>query len=104
MRAAAANWLALAAYAGRFAPTGTALLVDVGSTTTDLVPLLGGAPVPCGNTDAERLLHRELVYTGVRRTPLCALLGETGAAELFATTLDAYLLLEELPEDVTDRS
>jgi (4-(4-[2-(gamma-L-glutamylamino)ethyl]phenoxymethyl)furan-2-yl)methanamine synthase len=104
MPAAAANWLALATYAGRFAATGPALVVDVGSTTTDLVPLLDGAPVPRGKTDRDRLQHRELVYTGVRRTPLCALLGEAAAAELFATTLDAYILLGELPEDATDRS
>jgi hypothetical protein len=45
-----------------------------------------------------------LVYTGVRRTPLCALLGVEGAAELFATTLDAYLLLGWIPEDVSDNN
>jgi hypothetical protein len=43
-----------------------------------------------------------LVYTGVRRTPLCALLGGRAAAELFATTLDAYLLLGQLPEGPND--
>ncbi len=39
---------------------------------------------------------------GVRRTPLCALLGGYGAAEVFATTLDVYLLLDFLPEDAAD--
>ena len=46
LKAAAANWLALATFAGRFAPEGPALLIDVGSTTTDIVPLRDGRPVP----------------------------------------------------------
>jgi probable H4MPT-linked C1 transfer pathway protein len=97
--AAAANWLALATFAGRFAPGGPALLLDVGSTTTDIVPLLDGQPVPEGRSDPERLRSRELVYTGVRRTPVCALLGHNGAGELFATMLDVYLLLGDLAEE-----
>jgi probable H4MPT-linked C1 transfer pathway protein len=101
--AASANWLALATFCGRFAPLGTALVIDVGSTTTDIMPLKVGKPVAQGRTDSERLQCRELVYTGVRRTPVCALLGSTVAAELFATTLDAYLLLDEIREDPSDR-
>jgi probable H4MPT-linked C1 transfer pathway protein len=101
-RAAAANWLALVTFAGRYAPVGPALLVDAGSTTTDLVPLRDGKPVPTARTDPERLKAGELVYTGVRRTPACALLGAGGAAEFFATTLDVYLLLERTPEDPAD--
>jgi probable H4MPT-linked C1 transfer pathway protein len=104
LRTAAANWLALATFAGRYAPTGPGLLLDVGSTTTDLVPLLDGRSMPRGRTDPERLRCRELVYTGVRRTPLCALLGGgKGAAELFATTLDVYLVLGPRGDDPDDR-
>jgi probable H4MPT-linked C1 transfer pathway protein len=99
---ASANWLALATFAGRYAPKGPALLIDIGSTTTDIIPLLDGQPVPKGRTDLDRLLARELLYTGVRRTPLCAVLGTHAAAELFATTLDAYLLLGFLPENPSD--
>jgi probable H4MPT-linked C1 transfer pathway protein len=102
LRAAAANWLALATFAGRFVPRGPALLIDMGSTTTDVVPLLDGRPVPRGRTDAERLRSGELVYTGVLRTPLCALLRHYGAAEFFATTRDVYLMLGHLPEDPSD--
>src|SRR6516225_7297219 len=40
--AASANWLALATFCGRFAPLGTALVIDVGSTTTDIMPLKVG--------------------------------------------------------------
>ncbi|HZT83483.1 MAG TPA: hydantoinase/oxoprolinase family protein [Gemmataceae bacterium] len=103
LQAASANWLALATFAGRHAPAGPAVLLDIGSTTTDVVPLRDGRPVPKGRTDPERLDCSELVYTGARRTPLCALLGVEAAAEFFATTLDAYLLLGLLPEDAADR-
>jgi hypothetical protein len=101
---AAANWLALATFAGRVAPRGPALLVDIGSTTSDIIPLLDGLPIPQGRTDPERLRSQELVYTGVRRTPVCALLGGFGAAEFFATTLDVYLTLGRIPEDPTDHN
>src|SRR5262245_2088910 len=73
--AASANWHALATFAGRFVPRGPAVLIDVGSTTTDVIPLRDGRPCPMGRTDRERLRVGELIYTGVRRTPLCALLG-----------------------------
>ena len=96
--AAAANWLALATYVGRLAPHGPALLVDIGSTTTDIIPLLDGRPTPRGRTDPDRLACGELVYCGVRRTPLCAIFGLAKAAEFFATTEDLYLALGRLPE------
>jgi (4-(4-[2-(gamma-L-glutamylamino)ethyl]phenoxymethyl)furan-2-yl)methanamine synthase len=110
LKTAAANWLALATFAGRFRPRGSALLIDVGSTTTDIVPLVDGVPVPQGRTDLERLVARELVYQGVLRTPVCALVSSVTwrerpfrpAAELFATTQDAYLLLGDIPENAED--
>jgi probable H4MPT-linked C1 transfer pathway protein len=101
--AASANWLALATFAGRFATRDSAILLDVGSTTTDIVPLLDGRPVPIGRSDFERLRSRELIYLGARRTPICALMqpGE-GMAELFATTLDIGLVLGDIQEDECD--
>jgi probable H4MPT-linked C1 transfer pathway protein len=101
---AAANWLPLATYAGRLAPSGAALLIDIGSTTTDIIPIHNGIPVPAGRTDTQRLRSGELVYTGVKRTPVCALLGDRGAAEWFATTQDVYLLLGHLAEQPDDQS
>ena len=99
LQAAASNWLALATWAGRFVPHGPALLLDIGSTTTDIIPLLDGVPVPVGRSDPERLRSGELVYTGTRRTPLCALAGSQTAAEFFATTLDVYLVLGAIKDD-----
>src|SRR5207253_8159474 len=60
-RVAAANWHALATYAGRFAPQGAGLLIDIGSTTTDIIPLWQGRPVPHGCTDPQRLASGALV-------------------------------------------
>jgi probable H4MPT-linked C1 transfer pathway protein len=100
---ASANWLAQATLAGRFAPAGPALLIDVGTTTTDVIPLVDGRPTPKGRTDAERYASRELVYVGWRRTPICALMGVTYPAELYATTLDAFLLLRIVDENANDR-
>jgi probable H4MPT-linked C1 transfer pathway protein len=96
---AAANWLALATYAGRLVPHGPSLVIDLGSTTADIVPILDGVPIPTARADIDRLRTRELIYTGIRRTPLCALLRGEAAAEFFATTQDAYLVLGQLPEE-----
>jgi len=103
MKVAAANWHALATLAGQYVPNGRAILIDVGSTTTDIIPILDGVPVPEGRTDYERVESWELLYTGVRRTPVCAIMGWRVAAELFATTLDVYLTLGFTREDPEDR-
>lgn len=108
---AAANWHAQATFLGRHASEGVALLIDIGSTTTDIIPLRQGVPASKGRTDQDRLTSGELVYTGVRRTPLCALspsvpvrgVAQRIAAELFATTLDIYLLLGCFAESEGDR-
>ena len=109
--AAAANWLALATVAARLVPVGPGLLIDIGSTTTDLIPLRDGRPVPTGRTDTERLRNGELVYAGVGRTPFCALATELPwrdgpiglVAELFATTRDVYVTLGDVCPDPADR-
>jgi probable H4MPT-linked C1 transfer pathway protein len=108
--AAAANWHALARYCGRFFTKGMALLIDIGSTTTDVIPLRDGQVAATGTTDTMRLLAGELVYTGVERSPVCALVDHVPyrgqhcpvAQELFATALDAYLLLDAIPERAND--
>ena len=108
--AAAANWHALARFAGKFAPVGAALLIDVGSTTCDVIPLVDGKPIAQGETDTQRLLTGELVYTGVERSPVCGVadfVPYRGQAcpvvhELFSTMRDVYLLLDKLAENPAD--
>lgn len=110
LRAAASNWIGLAAFCGRYAPQGMALLIDLGSTTCDMIPLRDGRPVPTGQDDLGRLLAGELLYTGVVRSPVCGVVRRvpyrgrpcTVAQELFATTGDVYLTLGDLPEDPED--
>lgn len=107
---AAANWHALATWLGRMVPAGPALLLDIGSSTTDVIPLSDGRPVATGMTDLERLLSGELLYTGVARTPVFSMAHSVPlrgrhcpmAAEVFATTLDVNLLLGLIPEDPSD--
>jgi probable H4MPT-linked C1 transfer pathway protein len=103
---ASANWHASAAWTARQMPD--CVLVDIGSTTTDIIPVAGGAPRPAGYTDAERLESGELVYTGVVRSSLMALAAEAPfagkrqrlMAENFATAADLYRLSGQLaPED-----
>ena len=50
-----------------------ALLIDVGSTTADVVPIVAGRVAATGRNDLERLQAGELVYTGVLRTNLAAI-------------------------------
>jgi probable H4MPT-linked C1 transfer pathway protein len=112
MLVAAANWLALATLAARLVPSEPALLIDTGTTTTDLIPLNRGTVAARGRSDPERLQTGELVYAGVVRTPICALATElpfrgapTGlAAELFASTLDVYLTLGDIESNPSDLS
>jgi probable H4MPT-linked C1 transfer pathway protein len=102
MKVAAANWHALATMAGRYEPHSGGLLVDIGTTTTDIIPLNHGVPDTYGATDWDRLQMRELVYVGVRRTPVCAVYSDRVCAELFATTQDVYVALGLITEDPSD--
>ena len=108
---AASNWHALATYAARLTDSERAILVDVGSTTVDIIPILRGKIATDAKCDSHRLRAKQLVYTGIERTPLCAvtstlpLHGEPCPvmAEWFATMADVYLwlgLLEESAEDM----
>jgi hypothetical protein len=105
---AAANWLATAQVAAQAVSDG--LLVDAGSTTSDLVPLAGGAPAPAALDDTGRLSSGELVYMGVLRTPPAALAPEVPlrggwcrlSPEPFAFSADVYLALGRItPDQVT---
>ena len=68
---AAANWMASALFVGKEFPD--CIFLDIGSTTTDIIPIRDGVPL-AGKTDFERLKRGELVYTGVLRTNIAAIL------------------------------
>ena len=108
---ASANWHALACYVAQKFPDGLSLLIDTGSTTTDIIRLIDGKPQPRSLTDHDRLTTGELVYIGAQRTPLMAL-GPTVdwrgrpyrlMSEQFATTGDIHLLSGDL-EEAADRN
>ena len=99
---ASANWLATARHAAlRF---GTGLLVDIGSTTTDLIAFKDARVLSPSRSDAQRLASGELVYQGVVRTPLCAMAQRIDWCgtphnvmnEFFASAADVYRLTGEL--------
>jgi probable H4MPT-linked C1 transfer pathway protein len=102
---ASANWHAAASLVARNCQSG--LLVDIGTTTSDLTPLVSGRPETRGYTDGQRLAAKELIYAGVVRTPVMAFsrtapfggASQGIAAERFATMADVYRLTGELPAD-----
>lgn len=94
----ATNWLASAKFISR--EYKNAIFIDLGSTTTDVVPIVKGE-IKAKKTDLERLKSGELIYSGVLRTSVSSLLKRvkiTGeeygiSTELFATTADVYRIL-----------
>lgn len=101
---ASANWLASAAYVAQ--RIGQGLFIDMGSTTTDILLLRNNQVDAIGYTDFQRLISSELVYTGMVRTAVMAVVqsvnfagSEVGVmSEYFATMADVYRLTHELDE------
>lgn len=105
---AAANWMATALAVAQALPG--ALLIDVGSTTADIVPIADGRVAASGHNDLQRLLAGELVYTGMLRTNLAAIAPRVPVAggwcpvssEYFAISGDVHLVLGHLPPEAYD--
>jgi probable H4MPT-linked C1 transfer pathway protein len=106
MLAASTNFLASAALIAARLPD--ALLVDMGSTTTDIIAIVAGRPAPRGIADGERLATGELVYTGLTRTDVSSVarrarwrgVEQRLAAGSFATMADVRRVLGELEDGV----
>lgn len=107
---AAANWHATGWLAFNDAKRKSGYVFDIGSTTTDIIPVLDGQPVINEQDDLARLANGQLYYGGIGRTPLCGLLDQvpfksgtvSTANELFATTRDVFVWRNELPEAQND--
>jgi probable H4MPT-linked C1 transfer pathway protein len=101
---ASANWHASAALLALKLPD--ALFIDIGSTTTDIIPIVGGQVAAVGYTDAERLAAGELIYTGMTRSFVMSLASRApfrGAwtplmNEYFASSADVHRILGDLPD------
>ena len=103
---AASNWAATATIVALDHPN--ALLIDIGTTTTDIIPIVQGRLAALGTTDPARLASGELVYTGALRTPVEAIVQHAPvgsslagvSAESFALIGDVHLWRGDLaPED-----
>jgi probable H4MPT-linked C1 transfer pathway protein len=103
---AAANWVATAALlADHVSDT---VLIDIGTTTTDIIPIVGGRVASIGRTDPARLLSGELLYLGAVRTPVEAVVhavpyngGWAGvSAESFALMGDIHVWRGTIPSSM----
>ncbi len=103
--AAAANWVATAQWVAERHPD--CILIDIGSTTVDIIPILGRKVAAQGRTDLQRLLSHELVYTGVLRATIPSISHAVPyrgkrcpvSFEKFATMADVHLVLNNISED-----
>lgn len=103
---ASANWHACAALIA--SKRDNALFVDLGSTTTDIIPIVEGKVAARGYTDSQRLAAGELVYAGLVRGFLMSTAdrapfrGQWTALinENFATMADVHRILGALPPAV----
>jgi probable H4MPT-linked C1 transfer pathway protein len=105
---AASNWSATASLVATL--VSDAVLIDVGTTTTDIIPITRGRVAAIGRTDPDRLLSGELLYLGAVRTPVEAIVhrvplhdGLAGvSAESFALAGDVHVWRGDLaPEGYT---
>ena len=104
---AASNWHALAWLAFRNLKQNSGFVFDIGSTTTDIIPVCDGLPVSPGQNDFSRLRNGQLFYAGVGRTPICSILNQIEfdgqrvgiAREIFATSSDAFTVLKDISAD-----
>lgn len=104
---ASMNWHASAQCLAETNDFPALLIVDIGSTTSDITIAHVKQVIPSGWSDAERMASHGLLYTGVVRTPLMAFgpyiewhqQARHIAAEYFATTADVYRVLGELDPD-----
>ncbi len=104
LRVAAANWAATGWILSRCLKNCVA--VDVGSTSTSIIPIVDGQIVARGKTDLDKLISGELVYTGSLRTNVAAIVQSipikkgvaSVASELFALSGDVHILLGNITE------
>ncbi|NHJ39982.1 MAG: hypothetical protein FK731_08110 [Asgard group archaeon] len=102
LEVSATNWYASAEYLAMKFPN--VIVLDIGSTTTDIIPIYNHKVVAQGKNDLERLISNELVYTGLLRTNVATIVHKIElksklipvSSEVFATTGDVYFILDEI--------
>jgi probable H4MPT-linked C1 transfer pathway protein len=104
LRVASANWAATGWMVAQ--QIQDCVIIDVGSTTTSIIPVADGKVAAVGTTDLEKLINSELVYTGSLRTNVAAIVNSIPvkgkiamvSSELFAQSGDVHLLLGFIAE------
>lgn len=107
---ASSNWMALSQYSIRWTDGQQSLVIDIGSTTTDILAIDSNKVKTASKTDRDRLIAGELVYTGIERSSVVNIVREVPVHgdlcpvmnELFATTADVNLLLGFTDENPND--
>ncbi|MEI8330520.1 MAG: hydantoinase/oxoprolinase family protein [Methanomicrobiales archaeon] len=98
---AAANWLASAAYLREY--YSDSVLLDIGSTTADIIPLNRFKSL-LGLTDLRRFQNGYLIYTGMLRGNVATMIQSVSidgvktpvSSEYFAASADAHLILDHI--------
>jgi probable H4MPT-linked C1 transfer pathway protein len=101
---AAANWAATGWMVSQLIQN--CIIIDVGSTSTSIIPVVDGHISATGKTDLEKLMNGELVYTGSLRTNIAAIVDAIPlrggvarvSSELFAQSGDVHLVLGNITE------
>lgn len=104
IKVAAANWLATGWMISQ--AIRNCIIIDIGSTTTSIIPVIDGEIAAVGKTDLEKLLNGELVYTGSLRTNIATIVSSIPirggvarvSSELFAQSGDVHLILGNINE------
>lgn len=104
LKVAGANWAATGWLISQSRKN--CIVIDVGSTTTSIIPVLNGKVAAEGKTDLEKLVCGELVYTGSLRTNVAAIVNRVPigkglarvSSELFAQSADVHLTLGNISE------
>ena len=102
---AAANWVATGWLISQIVKT--CVVVDVGSTSTSIIPIINGKIAAVGKTDLEKLRVGELVYTGCLRTNIAAIVNSIPfrgsevkvSSEFFSQSGDIHLILGNIVEE-----
>jgi len=105
LRVAGANWAATGWLVAQ--QLKNCVVVDVGSTSTSIIPIVNGQVAALGKTDLDKLLCGELVYTGSLRTNVATIVQSipirsgiaTVSSELFALSADVHLILGNISRE-----
>lgn len=105
LNVASANWAATGWMVSQI--NNICLVVDVGSTTTSIIPVIDGKIAAEGRTDTEKLRNGELIYSGALRTNVATIINSIPvrgriarlSSELFAQSGDVHLLLNNIREE-----